>query len=135
MASLKNFFTNDRLLVPVLFIILALISVAQILVLRNVERTVRNTDLVAECTTPGTRCFKLTQERRAEEERIAQAERAAQQLFFTELITKANRCLIESAFKEGQAISGADRIQAYDECIARIPPIPPVQEEAPVEGE
>src|SRR5258706_14064649 len=98
----------QRVAIWVLGVILIINSASNIIAARQATTAVKNTDLIKQCTTPGTRCSKLTAENRD-----------AQNKFFTDLITKANRCLLESAFQSGLPVTGAARIASYDSCISR----------------
>src|SRR5438105_3153152 len=102
------------LVLGILFTILIISSISNVIADRQATQAVQNTDLIKQCTTPGTRCSEL-----------AAKSRADQNKFFTDLITKANRCLLESAFQAGAPVTGQARIALYDACIARIPPVPP----------
>ena len=97
-----------------LLIVLVIGSFSNVIAARQATQAVQNTDLIKQCTTPGTKCFVLSAQSRKN-----------QNDFFIDLITKANRCLLESAFNQGIPVTGAARIKAYDDCIARIPPVPP----------
>lgn len=112
----KRLIQKDQFAVWVLAIILSVLSLSTSISAQQAARAARKTDIIAECTTPGTRCSNL-----AEQNVIKQNQ------FFVDLITKTNRCLLSSAFKEGQpALSGSERVQAYDTCVKELPPLPDV---------
>lgn len=88
----------------VLIVILIVSTFSTALAARHAANAAENTDLIAECTTPGTRCAEL---RRVTEE--------AEQKFFNDLISKSSRCIIESG-----PPNSPDRLGAYDRCIAAV---------------
>lgn len=114
-SRFKSIFKNEQLAIWILVIVLSILSLSTSVSAQQAARAAKKTDIIAECTTPGTRCSKL-----AEDNRLKQNQ------FFTDLITKANRCLLSSAFKEGRPpLTGEERVKAYDDCVQEIPPIPP----------
>jgi hypothetical protein len=51
----------------VLVVLMMIMSGASILSARNAEEAVKNTDLIAQCTTPGTKCAELQADQRLRE--------------------------------------------------------------------
>jgi len=81
---------------------------------QQVEKTVRATDLIAQCTTPGTACAKLSE-----------ASRIANQEFQKKTIEETTLCLGIASREAGLDTSVLET--KFKECIvARVPPPPPV---------
>lgn len=64
--SSPSWIRRDWLVVGVLFVVLAVLSSVQILSLRQIDESVRNSDALSRCFTPGTRCFTFQAEQEAE---------------------------------------------------------------------
>jgi hypothetical protein len=47
-----------------MFVVLTVFSVTQTIAIQHIGRTQKSLDLIEECTTPGTRCSKLSEENR-----------------------------------------------------------------------
>jgi hypothetical protein len=93
--------TWDRVLVPLLFLIISVFSVTQTIGIRELQQSQKSLDLVTQCTTPGSRCYKLTQEaavRRAQDLKLA--------------LEDAAICAIETA-----PLPAADRRPAFKQCV------------------
>ena len=110
MAKVKQWLnTNLTILVIILFTILVVLSLSSVVAARKASEAVKNTDLIAECTTPGTRCAKLSAEN--ETRRLARA--AAE-----------NKCIIETIldFPPSEQREGLKEqiLTGYDECVERL---------------
>lgn len=108
---------RDWIVLGALFVVLGVLSVVQVVSLNRVEQAVGNTDLIAECTTPGTRCFELAKENKRKE-----------QEYFTKLTTDASLCILltSGAVNTGEIAFEPEPIETYyTKCVMdRIPPPP-----------
>lgn len=109
--SSPSWIRRDWVVVGVFFILLSVLSTVQVISLRGIEESVENSDVLAECFTPGTRCSDFTKE--AEEKR--QARLAAQ-----------NLCLLVSLIdfpplETRQAIR-EELLRRYQDCVAAETP-------------
>lgn len=102
-------FTIERLMLFLLIIILAVNTVIDTMGNQDIEDAVANTDLIAQCTTPGTVCSKLSAANRAKQEARSAAE---------------NKCVIETILdfppSDQRAALKEQILAGYDECVARF---------------
>lgn len=109
---------RDWLVLGVLFVILGILSTVQIISLNRIEKSAQNTDLIAECTTPGTRCFKLAQENIRK-----------QQEWQAKLTREASLCILltSGAVNTGEIPFEPEPVaKYYDQCVVdRAGPPPP----------
>lgn len=54
--------THEPFITIIVFVILAVMSFSTAVLARQTQDAVKNTDLIAQCTTPGSRCYQLTQQ-------------------------------------------------------------------------
>lgn len=65
---------RDQLAIYVLAVVLAVLSVSTIFNVRKLTAAVETQDLIADCLTPGTRCYKISQEQAEVRRKQASAE-------------------------------------------------------------
>src|SRR5437870_13534927 len=98
---------KDRIFSVVLLIVFGTLSLTTVYTTRQTEKTVKNTDLIKQCTTPGTQCSRLSQA-------------AAQQR--TKEVKAASFCLIDTItnFPTQTLNSNRDKIIAYyNDCVTK----------------
>lgn len=93
---------GDRFSVYILSIVLAVLSIGVILNVRHLEETIRKQDLIAECMTPGSRCYKLS---------LEQAEARRKQA------TAENKCLIIGALEASNGAPLGQILINFDTCV------------------
>lgn len=96
---------RDWVVVGVLAVVLSVLSTVNIIILRGVERSIEQSDLIAECLTPGTRCSNFRAENEAQEREYLEG-----------LMRSTSICVLHaSRAAQGQSIEALDR--AYDQCV------------------
>lgn len=108
---------RDYIIVGVIITVLAVLSTVQIISLRRIEQSVKSTDVLEECFTPGTRCSEFS----AESQRASRA-------YFAKLIADASLCTLitSGAVNTGEIPFTSEAIDTYyTKCVDdRTPPIP-----------
>jgi hypothetical protein len=103
----------DRLLLVLIIIMLSVTAVINTVGNQRLEDTVKKTDIIAQCLTPGSECSRLTAERDKRE-----------QEYLKGLMKTTNICVLYASRQtEGQPLEELTRI--YDECVSAGAPPPP----------
>lgn len=101
---------RDWVVVGSLSVVLSVLSIVNIIILRGVKESVEQSDLIAECLTPNTRCSDFRVQAEAEERE-----------YLEKLMRTTSICVLHARrAAEGQSLESLN--QAYDECVERGSP-------------
>lgn len=106
-GNLLNWFSaKEPLITFTFFLILSVLSFATIYSARQTQAAIKKADLIVQCTTPGTRCYNLSQQ--SAQQRLKE-------------IKAASFCIVDavSAFPSDQLQSHrAELLDKYNICVA-----------------